>query len=141
MSTATTAEMRLLFPQFADAAQYPDASIELWFTQFPLRFKPASFRLQACMATYLYSAHKLVKFPPLTAPGSNAGNATVRGPVSSESVIDSSRSYGGARADAASGGGSALHMEFGDTEYGIALIAIIITRAKARARIARGGVP
>ncbi len=137
--SATIADMRVLFPQFADTAVYPDASIQVWFAQFPLRFKPACFGLQEEMATYNFAAHKLVKFPPLTAPGSNKGDHIVRGPVSSESVIDSSLSFGGARADAASGGGSALQMEFGDTEYGLALIAIILTRPKARARVARGG--
>jgi len=131
MASPTAAGMQALFPQFSS---HSDAQLEAWFAQAVLRFTAARFGAQWTMAVYLYTAHQISCFDPLSA--NNDGDHVSRGPVSSESILDQSMSYGSTVDMSKVGAGS---MEFTSTKYGQQLIGIINSRAASRGFVVRTG--
>lgn len=125
--TATAAEFKSLFPQWAGTA---DSAIEAWFVQFPLRFTAARFGSQATMGMYLFTGHMLTSFNPDAA--SNAEDSTLRGPVTSEKVGDLARSYASA-VDLTRVSSSLMWLA--TSTYGLALIGVIQSRSSARGRV------
>lgn len=127
MATPTLAEFRTLFPSFTVAVA-SDTYVNAWMTQAILRFpNPALFGTQWSMAIYRATAHWLTLTPE---SGLDVEGET-RGPITAESVIDTSRSYGSA-IDLAKVGASL--QEFLRTGHGIALIAIIQSRPASHSR-------
>ena len=124
MASPSATGMKALFPQFSS---HTDAQLEAWIAQAALRFTSARFGAQWSMAAYLYAAHQLVSFDPLSS--NNGGDHISRGPVASESVLDQSKSFGSTVDMGKVGSGS---MEFTSTKYGQQLIGIINSRAASR---------
>lgn len=116
------AGFKALFTRFAAMS---DDAVNVWIVQAALRFSSAAFGAQWTMAVYLYVAHQLTVFT------GDSGESEVRGPVTSESVGDVSRSYGSISIENVPESLS----EFTTTRYGVQLINIIQSRSAARARV------
>lgn len=92
--TVTPAAFRLLLPEFADAAKWPDAAVAAWLTVGAAFVDPIRWGDAATLGVALYAAHNLVL--GLQAANAVAGGAVpgaAGGVVSSKSVGPLSKSY------------------------------------------------
>lgn len=77
-----------VFPEFGDAAMYPDAAVTFWLDQSGIALTEAVFGRQLDLATMLYVAHNLV----LSRTGATGGGIGSLAPATSKSVGGASKS-------------------------------------------------
>lgn len=95
--TATVASFRAALPKFADAAAYPDASVQFWLSLAQSSLPPSVWGSRLDYAVTLYAAHFLtINSPKTVGQGAQARQAfddgLAKGLVSSKSVSGVSKS-------------------------------------------------
>lgn len=84
----TRDDLVAVFPEFGDAATYPDAAVTFWLDQAGISLTDAVFGQQLSLATMLWVAHNLV----LSRMGTTGGGVGSLAPATSKSVGGASKS-------------------------------------------------
>lgn len=85
----TLASFRVVFPEFADAAKYPDPAVSFWLDQAGVTLPQSIPAGQLDLATMLFIAHNLTLGALSAAGGGSAGSFA---PVTSKAVGSVSKS-------------------------------------------------
>lgn len=92
--TVTPTTLRALYPEFANATTYPDASINAWIAQAALQLDPGRWGTLLDFGTTLYVCHRIAlaaRNAKIATFGGMPGQAS--GPVQSKSVDKVSESF------------------------------------------------
>lgn len=90
----TAAKFRGDFPEFANAADFPDSQINFWLTIAGKALNACIWGNMICLGIELYTAHNLVLSRQAAKAAKSGGTPGVmKGPVASEQVGQVSASY------------------------------------------------